>query len=206
MLWAGSMCLFEVSHFLPEKSLYDQGFILIEHLCVLGFGVGTSGEINTLYSFFVISVLHIISSGILSLGGIYHSIFGPETLDESDLGFLFSFQWQDRFRVSAILGAHLSFISLGSGALFLKGSRYAGLYDTWCSGGGDVRLLKFSNLVLNPYVLSRYLFRAPFGGEGWIVSVNNLEDLVGAHFWVSLSTILGSVWHIISFPLPFFCS
>ena len=45
MFWGGSMCLFEVSHYLPEKFLYDQGFILIQHLVTLGFGVSSGGEI-----------------------------------------------------------------------------------------------------------------------------------------------------------------
>ena len=29
VFWAGAMCLYEVSHFIPEKPLYEQGFILI---------------------------------------------------------------------------------------------------------------------------------------------------------------------------------
>ena len=29
---------------------------------------------------------------------------------------------------------------------------------------------------MNPYVLSRYLARAPFG-QGWIISIDNMEDL-----------------------------
>ena len=31
VFWAGAMVLFEVSHFVPEKPLYEQGFILIQH-------------------------------------------------------------------------------------------------------------------------------------------------------------------------------
>ena len=32
------MTLFELSHFVPEKPLYEQGFILLPHLATLAFG------------------------------------------------------------------------------------------------------------------------------------------------------------------------
>ena len=32
VFWAGAMILFEVSHFVPEKPLYEQGFICMQHL------------------------------------------------------------------------------------------------------------------------------------------------------------------------------
>jgi len=57
VFWAGAMILFEVSHFVPEKPLYEQGFI-----CML---------------------IHLISSAVLGFGGIYHSLLGPDTLEES---------------------------------------------------------------------------------------------------------------------------
>uniref|UniRef100_A0A453H2X9 Uncharacterized protein n=1 Tax=Aegilops tauschii subsp. strangulata TaxID=200361 RepID=A0A453H2X9_AEGTS len=34
------MNLFEVAHFVPEKSMYEPGFILLPHLATLGWGVG----------------------------------------------------------------------------------------------------------------------------------------------------------------------
>jgi photosystem II CP43 chlorophyll apoprotein len=40
------MILFEVvSHFVPEKPLYEQGFICMQHLA-LGYGIGPGGEIT----------------------------------------------------------------------------------------------------------------------------------------------------------------
>jgi photosystem II CP43 chlorophyll apoprotein len=171
-------------------------------LGTLGYGITTAGEITSVFPFFVIGVLHIIASGLISLGGIYHSLFGPETLEETLFSFIFAYQWQDRFRISSILGAHISSLSVGSSLLFVKSTRLGGLYDTWSSGGGDVRVLKFSGLTINPYLLGRYLLRAPFGGQGWIISVNNLDDLVGAHLWVAFLTLVGSLWHLLSFPLP----
>jgi photosystem II CP43 chlorophyll apoprotein len=184
IFWSGSMALFELSHFVPEKPLYEQGFILLPHLATLALCIGPGGEITDIYSYFVSSALHLICSGIVGLGGIYHAIFGPERLEETTYANPFSYQWQDRFRITAILGAHNG--TLGSAALLLtlKGVYLGGLYDTWASGGGDIRLIKDQCVTLNPYVLGRYLARAPLGSEGWIISINNMEDLIGGHYWV----------------------
>ena len=70
------------------------------------------------------------------------------------------------------------------------------LIDTWACGGGDMRLIERVELGLNPYLLAQYLLRAPFGSSGWIISINNMEDLIGGHYWVSFYLILGSCWHI----------
>jgi photosystem II CP43 chlorophyll apoprotein len=202
MFWAGSMVIFEVSHYLPEKPVYDQGFILVQHLATLGYGVTSGGEISQVYSFFVIGVLHIITSGFIALGGVYHSIFGPEVLEETLWAYIFAYQWQDRYRLTSILGAHISTLSIGAALLVVKAIALGGVYDTWCSGGGDLRLIKQSVLCINPYILGRYLLRAPFGGQGWIISINNIEDLISAHGLLALLLILGSVWHILSYPIP----
>jgi photosystem II CP43 chlorophyll apoprotein len=204
MFWSGSMTLFEVSHYIPEKPLYDQGFILLEHLATLGFGVSSGGDITEVYSFFVIGVLHIITAGVLSLGGIYHSIFGCELLEETTYGMFFGFDWSDRFTITAILGVHLCFIGIGSSLLCCKGLLFGGIYDTWSSAGGDVRVIKSNLVSINPFVIGRYLLRAPFGGQGWIISINNIEDLLGGHLWVSLLVILGSVFHVVTYPYSLF--
>ena len=200
IFWSASMTLFELSHFVEEKPLYEQGFILLPHLATLGFSVGPGGEITDIYSYFVSSALHLICSAILGLGGIYHAIFGPERLEETTYAFVFGYQWQDRFRITAILGAHLG--TLGSAALLLtlKGVYLGGIYDTWASGGGDIRLIKDTCVTLNPYVLFRYLGRPPFGGEGCIISINNMEDLLGGHYWVNYACFIGGIWHILTRP------
>ena len=111
------MALFELSHFSGEKPLYEEGFILLPHLATLALCILPGGEITDIYSYFVSSALHLISSQFLGLGGIYHGIFGPERLEERTYAFLFGYQLKDRFRITAILGAHLG--TLGSLALFL---------------------------------------------------------------------------------------
>ena len=113
VFWCGAMTLFEVSHFIPEKPLYEQGFILLPHLATLGWGVGPGGDINDIYPYFVVGVLHLISSAVLGFGGIYHSLAGPEKLEE-DFPF-FSTDWRDKNQMTNILGYHL--IVLGVGAL-----------------------------------------------------------------------------------------
>ena len=71
VFWCGAMTLFEVSHFIPEKPLYDQGFILLPHLATLGWGVGPGGEIFDIYPYFVVGVLHLISSAVLGFFGLF---------------------------------------------------------------------------------------------------------------------------------------
>ena len=196
IFWSASMALFELSHFSGEKPLYEEGFILLPHLATLALCILPGGEITDIYSYFVSSALHLISSQFLGLGGIYHAIFGPERLEERTYAFLFGYQFKDRFRITAILGAHLG--TLGSLALFLflKALYLGGLYDTWASGGGDIRLIQGALLTLNPYVLGKYLARGALGSEGWIISCNNLEDLIGGHYWVGIYLMSATLWHI----------
>jgi photosystem II CP43 chlorophyll apoprotein len=200
MLWAGGMTLFELSHLLVERPFYEQGFIVLPHLSSLGISVGSSCEAEDLYAIFVVGVLHIISSGILGIGGLYHSIISSDRLEDTDAGAMFSYNWADRFRVTTILGAHLGAISIAAGLLCVKAVYLGGLYDSISSGGGDVRLVKDDLVSINPILIIRYLVRAPFGSEGWIISINNLEDLVGGHFWVSQLTIIGALYHLSSRP------
>jgi photosystem II CP43 chlorophyll apoprotein len=167
----------------------------------LAFSVGPGGEVTSLYSYFIIRTLHVISSSIISLGGLYHALLSSDRLEESTYGLLFCYNWQDRFRITAILGAHLLVLGCASFVLFIKAVYLSGVYDTWSSGGGDVRSIKKSDLSLNPYVLARYLARPPFGSSGWILSVNNMEDLVGGHYWVAFYLILGGIWHVQTRPL-----
>ncbi|KAG5589790.1 hypothetical protein H5410_040304, partial [Solanum commersonii] len=70
--------------------------------------------------------------------------------------------------------------------------------DTWAPGGGDVR--KITNLTLSPSIIFGYLLKSPFGGEGWIVSVDDLEDIIGGHVWLGSIYILGGIWHILTKP------
>ena len=196
VFWAGAMTLFEVAHFVPEKPMYEQGLILIPHLATLGWGVGPGGEVIDTFPYFVAGVLHLISSAVLGLGGIYHAVRGPEVLEEYSS--FFGYDWRDKNKMANIIGFHLIILGCGAFLLVLKAMFFGGIYDTWAPGGGDVRII--SNPTLNPAIIFGYLTRSPFGGEGWIVGVDNMEDVIGGHIWVGLICISGGIWHILTKP------
>ena len=196
VFWAGAMTLFEVSHFVPEKPMYEQGLILLPHLATLGWGVGAGGEVFDTFPYFVVGVLHLISSAVLGFGGIYHAVRGPETLEEYSA--FFGYDWKDKNKMTNIIGFHLIILGCGALLLVLKAMFLGGVYDTWAPGGGDVRVI--TNPTLNPAVIFGYLIKAPFGGEGWIISVDNMEDVIGGHIWIALICIAGGIWHIFTKP------
>ena len=39
-----------------------------------------------------------------------------------------------------------------------------------------------------------------FGGDGWIMSVDNMEDVIGGHIWIGTTLIIGGFWHIFTKP------
>lgn len=196
VFWAGAMTLFEVAHFVPEKPMYEQGLILMPHVATIGWGVGPGGEIVDIFPFFVVGVLHLISSAVLGLGGIYHAVRGPETLE--DYSSFFGYDWKDKNQMTNIIGYHLVILGCGALLLVFKAMFFGGVYDTWAPGGGDVRVI--TNPTLDPTVIFGYLLKAPFGGEGWIIGVNNMEDIIGGHIWVGLICIFGGIWHILTKP------
>jgi photosystem II CP43 chlorophyll apoprotein len=196
VFWAGAMTLFELAHFVPEKPMYEQGLILLPHLATQGWGVGAGGEVVDTFPYFVVGVLHLISSAVLGFGGIYHAVRGPETLEEYSR--FFGYDWKDKNQMTNIIGYHLIILGIGALLLVFKAMFFGGVYDTWAPGGGDVRVI--TNPTLNPAVIFGYLVKAPFGGEGWILSVNNMEDVIGGHIWIGITCIAGGVWHILTKP------
>jgi photosystem II CP43 chlorophyll apoprotein len=69
------------------------------------------------------------------------------------------------------------------------------VFTSLAPGGGDVRFI--TTPTLNPIVIFGYVFRSPFGGDGW-VSVNS--DVIGGHIWVGILCITGGIWHIFTKP------
>ena len=178
--WAGAMTLFEVSHLDPSLPFYEQGLILVPHLASLGLGVRVTGEVFDSYPYFVSGVLHVLSGAVLGFGGLYHAILGPEIITTE----VFEYRWDDRSVMTAILGYHLCLLGVGCGLLVVKACSFGGLYDPWAPGGGDVRLVDSFDVA--PSMIAGYLFSSPFGGDGWFVRVDNLEDVVGGHYFVGV--------------------
>lgn len=191
VLWAGAFTLFEISHFNPQLPMYEQGLILLPHLAAQGWGVGAHGKIISTYPFFVIGALHLISSGFLGFGGIYHALLGPASL-EKKLG-LFSYEWGDKNKMTTILGIHLMLLGAGAFLLVAKAMYFGGLYDPSVE---NLRVI--SNPTLNPATIFGYFFGTE--GKNWLAGVNNLEDVIGGHIWIGAICILGGLWHIATKP------
>ena len=191
VLWAGATTLFEIAHFNSSQPMYEQGLILLPHLATLGWGVGSGGQVVDTYPYFAIGVIHLISSAFLGIGGIFHVLRGPAVLEERFS--FFGYRWEDANKMTTILGIHLILLGLGAGLLVAKSMFFGGLYD---ANLGEVRVI--SHPTWNSTVIFGYLFGG--GGRNWIAGVNNLEDLVGGHIWVSILCIAGGIWHITTQP------
>ena len=73
----------------------------------------------------------------------------------------------------------------------MKTTYFGGIYDLWAPGGGDVHVI--TNPTLAPAVIFSYLLKFSFGGDGWIVSVNNIEDIIGSPIWIGALEISGGI-------------
>ncbi|MBC7883204.1 MAG: photosystem II reaction center protein CP43 [Anaerolineae bacterium] len=201
VFWTGAMTLFELSHFEPAKPMYEQGLILLPHLATLGWGLGTGvdgAKVVDTWPYFVVGVMHLISSAVLGFGGIYHSIFGPDVLS----GF-FGYDWKDKNKMTTIIGIHLILLGIGCFLLVIKACWLGGIYDPWYfdpagNFAGQVRTV--TSPTLDPTIIFGYVLKSPFGGDGWIVSVDNLEDVIGGHIWIGFVCIAGGIWHIATKP------
>ncbi len=192
VFWAGAMTLFELSRFDSALPMAEQGLILLPHLATLGLGVGAAGVVTDTYPYYVIGMLHLISSAVLGAGGLYHAVLGPEKLDEKGFGY----RWEDGNKMTTILGIHLVLLGMGALLLVLKAAS-SGLYDPAIQ---NLRLV--NQPTLNPLRILGYLVGVT--PDGWtlrgMAAVNNLEDIVGGHIYVGAACILGGIWHIRTSP------
>lgn len=192
MLWAGAMTLFELSQFDSSVPMYEQKLILLPHLATLGIGIEAGVQAIDTYPYYVIGMLHLISSAVLGAGGIYHAVLGPKQLNEKGFGY----DWEDGNKMTTILGIHLVLLGVGASLLVIKATVLGGIYDPLIE---QVRLVQPN---IDPGTIFGYLFG--FSPNGWTItgmaSVDNLEDVIGGHVWVSVLCIGGGLFHIISKP------
>ena len=84
MFWAGSVTLLEVTQLIPNVPIYEQNLLLIANLARLGWGIDAGGEVVSTYPYFVIGLLHLISSAVLGAGGLFHVFRGAAVLKDGD--------------------------------------------------------------------------------------------------------------------------
>ncbi|MBW4634428.1 MAG: chlorophyll a/b binding light-harvesting protein [Iphinoe sp. HA4291-MV1] len=198
MLWVGATTVSEVTRFIPDIPMYEQGMILLPHLATLGWGVGAGGEVIDTYPYFVVGILHLVASAVLGAGGLFH-VFqsSPVLYNLGGRTAKFHYEWNDPKQLGLILGHHLIILGLGAFLLVLKAMFFGGIYDTHL---GNVRLI--DNPTINPVTIFGYLVGLKDGS--WtplgMASVDNLEDVIGGHIWIGFILIVGGVWHIVVQP------
>ncbi len=193
--WAGSFTLFEVSRFNPDLPVYQQNLVCIPQLARAGWGVAAGGAVVDTYPYFAIAMIHLVAAAILGAGALYGVTKGPKVLADSEFSGAqrFHFEWDDFETQGRILGHHLLFL----GAACLLFATWACTHGVYDPVAGEVRAISPS---LNIVRFFKYGWATP-GFNPYFV--NNLEDVIGGHFFVSSLYIAGGIWHILVKPWPY---
>lgn len=93
-----------------------------------------------------------------------------------------------------ILGIYFVIFGFGCWFFVWKVMYFGGVYDMWVLGGGDVCVISY--LIYDLLVIFGYLFKLFFGGDGWIMFVDNMEDVIGGYIWIGIILIIGGFWYI----------
>ncbi|KAL2926037.1 Photosystem II D2 protein [Bienertia sinuspersici] len=85
-----------------------------------------------------------------------------------------------------------------SGKLLGAHVAHAGLIVFWA---GAMNLFEVAHFVPEKPMYEQGLILLPhLATLGWIVSVDDLEDIIGGHVWIGSICILGGIWHILTKP------
>ncbi|MEO0433474.1 MAG: chlorophyll a/b binding light-harvesting protein [Cyanobacteria bacterium J06656_5] len=199
MFWAGSFTLLEISRYIPDVPMADQGLLLLPRLANLGWV--NSGAMD---AWFAIAILHLVSSAVLAAGGFFHVFnqrstsyaVGNDKIMDKEEGL-----WSNPATLGFILGQHLIFLGFAASLFVLKATRFGGIYDPAL---GTVHII--DNVTTNPAIIFGYLFGVT--RHGWdpmgMAAVDNLSDVVGGHLWISVICILGGIWHTVRAPFGWF--
>lgn len=125
VFWAEPYTLLELSCFNPELPMDEQGLTRLPNLARLGLGGSAGGKIADTDPYFAVRAIHIISSAFLGLGGIFHSLKGPATL-EARTSF-FGYTWEEADKMTTILGIRLVLLSVATFLLVSKAMYFGGL-------------------------------------------------------------------------------
>lgn len=198
MFWAGAFTLLEISRYVAETPIAEQGLLLLPRLANLGWGVDNQD------AWFAIAILHLVSSAVLAAGGLFHVFnqrsttyaVGNDRIMAKEEGL-----WSNPATLSFILGQHLIILGFAASLFVLKATRFGGIYDPI---SGNVHLIE--TVTTNPAVIFGYLFG--FTRHGWdpmgMAAVDNLSDVVGGHVWISVICIVGGIWHTVRAPFGWF--
>ena len=198
MFWAGSFTLLEISRYVDDVPMSEQGLLLLPRLANLGW------EAESADAWFAIAILHLVSSAVLAAGGLFH-IFNQRSTDyavgKDKLMGKKEGLWANPETLGFILGQHLIVLGFAALLFVLKATRFGGIYDPAL---GTVHLI--DKMTINPAVIFGYLFG--FTRHGWdpmgMAAVDNLPDVIGGHFWIAAICISGGIWHTVRAPFGWF--
>lgn len=112
-----------------------------------------------------------------------------------ELFLFFGYDWCDKNKMIIILGIYLILLGIGCFLFVVKVCFVGGVYDIWVLGGGDVCIIIV--LILNFLIIFGYVLKFLFGGDGWVISVDNMEDFIGGYIWLGFFCVVGGIWYIL---------
>ena len=179
---AGAATLAELAKFDPSIPMGHQSSLFLAHLATIGIGFDEAG-VWTGAGVVTIAILHLILSMVYAGGGLLHSVFFDEDMQQSEViqARKFKLEWDNPDNQTFILGHHLIFFGVAC-IWFVEWARLHGIYDPAI---GAVRQVNY-NLDLTQIWNHQFDF----------IAIDNLEDVMGGHAFLAFFEIGGGAFHI----------